>query len=424
MDWLKALALPQSAGQIEVLGYASMMVHTLFMIFSSLLLWGTLLSMYLKKKEKRDLDGRCGRLSKEIMNIVLFNKTTGILFSLLPLATIIFIFAQLFQTQNNQNLSYLAYAIVLLFLSLLLIYSYKNSLNDFKSADFHSGFFGSLLLFFSLWLFTSALASSVFIPLSQGGESNVTLFSSTTLLEFLLFLCVAVTISGAAILYGIFNVQQTDPNADEDYTELVKSVSVKSALGAVLFIPALIIADLVLQPKTSLTGTLFFSTTLGLILLFVVYHLLYSLYKKIEKNIVGVLLVTLVLFVVTCVVNSQLLMAASNRTNFVILAADHDMYVADLKGTNAAPVYNGEDIYMGRCAACHTFDKKFIGPPHDEVVPKYFGKEDQLISFIRNPVKINPAYPPMPNPGLKPDEIKAVADYLLAKVKQDTEKKK
>ena len=47
------------------------------------------------------------------------------------------------------------------------------------------------------------------------------------------------------------------------------------------------------------------------------------------------------------------------------------------------------------------------------VNPKYAGKEAQLIAFIRNPVKVDPAYPQMPNPGLKPNEADAIAKYLL-----------
>ena len=48
-----------------------------------------------------------------------------------------------------------------------------------------------------------------------------------------------------------------------------------------------------------------------------------------------------------------------------------------------------------------------------DVLPKYDGKEAQLVAFIRNPGKIDPAYPPMPNPGLRPNEAEAVAEYLL-----------
>jgi len=45
-----------------------------------------------------------------------------------------------------------------------------------------------------------------------------------------------------------------------------------------------------------------------------------------------------------------------------------------------------------------------------------------LIAFIKNPSKIDPNYPPMPNPGLKPNEVKAVVDYVLQQVKKNIEK--
>lgn len=114
-----------------------------------------------------------------------------------------------------------------------------------------------------------------------------------------------------------------------------------------------------------------------------------------------------------------MLIAGSNKVQYTMLAAKYDDYLAELKGSDKVVTINGEELYSVRCASCHTFDKKLVGPPHDEVIPKYFGKENQLIAFIRNPVKVNPDYPPMPNPGLKPDEAKAVADYLLSKVKSD-----
>jgi cytochrome c len=52
------------------------------------------------------------------------------------------------------------------------------------------------------------------------------------------------------------------------------------------------------------------------------------------------------------------------------------------------------------------------------VLPKYAGNKEQLVAFIRNPVKVDPAYPPMPNPGLKPNEADAVAAYLLERFEE------
>ena len=105
-----------------------------------------------------------------------------------------------------------------------------------------------------------------------------------------------------------------------------------------------------------------------------------------------------------------------------MLAVKYDELLTELKGEDIEVELNGEEIYKVRCESCHKFDIKLVGPPHNEVVPKYFGKKELLLAFIKNPTRVDETYPPMPNPGLKPAEAKAVADYVLEQVKKNVEK--
>jgi len=92
------------------------------------------------------------------------------------------------------------------------------------------------------------------------------------------------------------------------------------------------------------------------------------------------------------------------------------LYAANLKeeaGISTIVAINGEDIYNGKCIACHRFNEKLVGPAYNEVLPKYENKRDALVGFILNPQKINPEYPAMPNQGLKPKEAEAIADYIV-----------
>ena len=77
----------------------------------------------------------------------------------------------------------------------------------------------------------------------------------------------------------------------------------------------------------------------------------------------------------------------------------------------------GKTIFDTVCAGCHRFDIRLVGPPFNEVVPKYHGDVEKLKRFIGNPVKVDPEYPTMPNLGLKEEEVDAVARYLVDKVK-------
>jgi cytochrome c551/c552 len=77
----------------------------------------------------------------------------------------------------------------------------------------------------------------------------------------------------------------------------------------------------------------------------------------------------------------------------------------------------GKVVFEKNCAGCHRFDIRVVGPPLNEVVPKYAGDAEKLKGFIRNPVKVNPDLPSMPRLGLPEEEIDAVARYLIEKAK-------
>ena len=101
------------------------------------------------------------------------------------------------------------------------------------------------------------------------------------------------------------------------------------------------------------------------------------------------------------------------------MAEEYSVLLKDAeKSAGGIGVISGADIYKTRCSACHRFDQKLVGPPYKETMPKYAGNVDKLVAFIKNPGKVNPAFPPMPNPGLKPAEARAVAKYILEEYKK------
>jgi cytochrome c len=126
------------------------------------------------------------------------------------------------------------------------------------------------------------------------------------------------------------------------------------------------------------------------------------------------------IFFVFIIIKDQYAFETSSQIQFKELAENYTVYEEDLKkefGTFTESI-SGADIYNGRCIACHQYDKKVVGPPYNSVLPKYEGDLEALSSYILNPVKVNPEYPAMPNQGLKPNEAKAVAEYLMNTYKQ------
>jgi cytochrome c len=102
-----------------------------------------------------------------------------------------------------------------------------------------------------------------------------------------------------------------------------------------------------------------------------------------------------------------------NERNIIATFQKEKLALQESLGVLSIPEVSGEEIYNAKCIACHQFDVKIVGPPYNDVLPKYENKMDELESFIANPVKINPDYPIMPNQGLKPAEVKAIAEYIV-----------
>ncbi len=85
----------------------------------------------------------------------------------------------------------------------------------------------------------------------------------------------------------------------------------------------------------------------------------------------------------------------------------------EAEGTGEVDLGLGEQVFNTKCIACHRFDQRLVGPPYNDVLPKYENDLEGLVDFILNPVKVNEDYPMMPNQGLKPQEARAVAQYIM-----------
>jgi cytochrome c len=391
----------------------------LFIPFISAVFGGTVISVFYKKKEKIDLDENCRRFSKDIIELVTINKNVGFILGLVPLLTAILIFSQLFQTSENSNLIYLGISFILFVIAFNFVYDYRNSFSYLGSVDLNSGKIAIVFLFFALWFFSAGMSVAVFNDHWQPEGIISSLFSSIVIIRFLFLLVSAFAITGGAILFGLFYLDGGKGNLDKNYGEFVKKKALKITFTATVLLPLLFFANLVIIPGSSLSGGVFAYIIIGLFLLFLAYNFLYVIFVRFSSKFTALLFFSLLFMVLTIIISDQLVISNSTKVSSAILAVQYDEILADLKGEGGPVELNGEEIYQVRCAACHKFDVKLVGPPHNEVVPKYFGKEKELIAYIRNPSKIDPNYPPMPNPGLKPNEVKAVVDYVLTRVKEN-----
>lgn len=92
---------------------------------------------------------------------------------------------------------------------------------------------------------------------------------------------------------------------------------------------------------------------------------------------------------------------------------------AGLLAAGAAHADAGEDlIKKSGCAACHSNDKKVVGPAYNDVSAKYKGDAGAAAKLAAK-VKAGGSgvwgpVPMPPNPQVKDDDLKAMIAYILA----------
>lgn len=85
----------------------------------------------------------------------------------------------------------------------------------------------------------------------------------------------------------------------------------------------------------------------------------------------------------------------------------------------AAPAFADEAMAKAKnCMACHSVDKKLVGPAYKEVSKKYAGKAGSAETLAEHILKgskgIWGPVPMPPNANVNPDEAKKLADWVLS----------
>ena len=191
------------------------------------------------------------------------------------------------------------------------------------------------------------------------------------------------------------------------------------SLVSVLILPVVLIWDVMTRPGAAQSAFIF---ELYLLVLLILIFLGYQLYKILTQPQlpIGGKSVVLFMFVLFLLLTSdELAKENANRGHVMILSDKAELIRAQLEDKRTAgvkvtpdPVF-GEQVYKNHCAQCHAFDHKVVGPPHNEVLPKYKNDLDTLRKFIKNPWKVNPNLPQMPAQPLNKKELESVIAYMM-----------
>ena len=434
MDTINELLNPPTFKYLHLISYLVYFMLFIHLPYMGMVLGSSVLSLaYARPKPE---------LSKDFIRLALGRPAIWIGFGILPVVALAFLFRLgLYNTPIAIHLYILRLlgilALGLVLLSLFLICRRWCDKQEQKIGvkSLLLGTAGVLLVLFYCFHLVNLLALLIFpekwlfikLPIPYP------LFDITPIVHFGGFICLTLIITGAAILFFYYKWPEKKLPETTPHYSFLKYHGIGLLLAGTVLMPVMVFWDLYTLPNYSLSVGVFVLAGLIIITLFLLLAASVTMIKNYSRPVPPLVVISFLLALLLfglVIGKDQTLRANSSQETIAVLQSDaikarkeavdkrEELYAKAMVIDEKA----GEKIYNDICTACHSFDKKVLGPPFNEVLPKYGAKQDELIAFIKNPKKINPQYPAMPNPGLSTLQIKSVVKFLMIKIGADTPK--
>ncbi|MCC6866849.1 MAG: hypothetical protein IT280_11905 [Ignavibacteria bacterium] len=424
MNFFDNFVIPQSGNHILLIKYMLIISLILFTPYICLMLGATFLSDYFYKKGRSQANNIFTRFAKDIIEKLTFTKSAGLALGTIPLLSIIFAYAQLLYGANTIAVNFMVLSLLLIIIALNNAYKFRSIIVPENEFHMHisnvtiSGSLSKYLLLAGIYIFagSAALASNPDRWAATGNIMQV-IFSWETLIYSLVFITFSGMITGSAILFYFFSWQGGLKDMHKDYETYVKNFASRLTLISSVFFPVMVFMNFMNLSVSSQTQTAFLYHFIFLLFtLFVsiyVYYIVRNSNTKPSALIFCLIIIALLINVIkdqNALGNAIKPLSPNREKNALALENEIKSKIVSTSDVDAASIYNT------KCIACHKFDQKLVGPPYNETVPKFNGDVNKLAEFIYNPQKIDPAYPPMPNQGLKKKEALAMAKWLIDQV--------
>jgi cytochrome c len=448
MDFLKELALPQSLEHYKLVILLATISAVVFVPYISYVLGSSILSLWFSRKGRDQHNETELKFARLIVDLALYNKSVVTFLAVIPALSLVFSYAQILQSSPSIAVGLAAFGFLFLLAGLILLYAYKYTfrvqgvLESYQgmikrenanidpgevesyrrsNAQAHTstGRYGLFFLIAGVVLYAAAYSAGSSPAHWSEIDSLFALFMSADVwIKMLMVAALVLGTTGIGIQYFILVWEGDQFNSNHDLVALVRSVGRRWATISLVLIPVVVLTSVGMLPATSVSGNVYGLAGLSLVLFFVAAHFVYGYFKSGEVVSLAYALFAFLLGVAVITVNDYVTVGNSTKAHAASLAFVHEKELDDLKmklGVGLL-VPTGEDIYNAKCSACHLYDQKKVGPPYFETIPKYAARKADLVSFILNPQKIDPAFPPMPNQGLKASEADSIASYIMRKV--------
>lgn len=433
-------ATPENLLLLKVILLLVLVVH---LAFAAAVVGGTTVSLVLAFFGRQDENSTCLRLARKTAEAVMPSRS--VVPSLCLTLAIALVTAWIGYSPGLFSAWLWGALVALLLLGLALVYAYRHLLVHDARPTVRALLTGAaglslLLVVYFLICCGGALLQMPYTWPHLNASPQLAL-SWTGVAHFLEFILIGLAFTGAGMRLFAGLALQRDRD-DPDYLRSVMTWGNRLALAAMLLLPPIIFFDLINLPQFALSASVFVLTLAALALTALLALPLTqggdTSSRTSGKWLMGGALGVLALLVLAdhsvreeALAKGSLPLPKASAPPSAKAQEPEKEESTDQEPEQqkqqqkqvepSAPaqelVQKGQEVFNSRCASCHKFDSRMVGPPLNDVLPDYRNDRQALEDFIRNPVKKNPDYPSMPDLDLSDREIEAVAAFLLSRLK-------
>jgi cytochrome c len=426
MDFFSQHVIEPTAIHLKLLEFLAVVTFTIHLPYIALVIGSTAVAMWLTFSDHEIPNPPFARLAGDLIAMGLGSRVPMLVLGVMPLFVLPFLYGQWFVGAPNFPLLYIVLPIPGVILGLALLGLYRGSFRE-RAGNFHLhmglGTAGLGLLTASYFLLLGAIVRL------QDPEKWFRLKNAAILLlnwnviwKFLLFLHLGLALTGASILFFVLRWRGRASVADAEYARFARRFGAGLGLAFCFAVPVFNLLYVFTSPDVVFDRTVYLlGVAVTLVTMVNAYIFLGALRSSEARFGARAFSLFILVFVLSSTFDVRS-MANANREHARLIAIKTEKERAEQEAViEAAMAANagrnlGEETFNTVCMQCHRMNEKLVGPPLMTVLPKYAGHPENLQNFVLNPVKMNPDYPPMPNPGLSAATAKAVAEYLLGQL--------
>jgi mono/diheme cytochrome c family protein len=431
MEFLSQHIIPPTAHYLDLLQSIMVLTYMIHLPYIGMVIGGVGSAMWFTLADSDHPNPRYARFAGDLLEVFLGNRIAILVLGILPIFVLTLCYLEWFVGAGQTPLSYIPWTLIPVVLGFGALMLYRRSFETRRrNIHAHLGW-GSLgvVLLLTAYFILMAILCRLQDPEKWFRATNlgIMLLNWNAIWRFLFFMHFSFALTGAAILFFFFRWKGTRIEADGDsatYPGLVRNFGAGLAFAFSFALPVFYTFYIFTTADIALDNFVYL-TAVGVVFLVFVNEML--LFPNLKAKTTRFATATFVVFL-----GAYLLVSINDQTTMVNANAEHrglavieaqrvheerEAMLQSLAAKAGGPS-RGEEIFKGQCMACHRFDSRLVGPPLEQVLPKYKDDLSTLKKFVKNPHKVNPDYPPMPALGLSESDVDAVVGYVMGQLQE------